>query len=501
MRKLFLYGAAFCAVAFALASCQNDVVSPESPDAGYGGFEIMASVPQPESKTVNDGIHTKWAAGDWIAVFHTDGTLVKDGMFTITDPVSNKFSGNVATAPDPAFTYAWYAFYSSNPSISGPDEAWLYIGGNHTQDGYDNTSHLAGTALPLYGEVADVKGDAMPSIPMKHASGVLKLSVKNELAEAVIINSVTFYTDASMISGSFGVDITSDEVVYIDGNDTYNEASVNISNATELEAGKTAVIYIPMKPFSAVNGKKVKITVNTNKGNCVSEKTLAEVPFEVVAGKVKNASISLTNDMRKIYAPGAYNNWELSTAQWLYNYDNGNLNKFEGIIDFGTTGAPVEFKITDKVNWYGTSDQDKDSVEQNDFNLNGGNNIDIYSKRYYCFHFYKDSQWFHYEFAYNNVAVFGINGDWDNGIEMTFDPKTQLFTADVNVTTAGAFKIRGKSDDNWDWNDANVWGAKMESGAIVPNDFAKPGENIPIAVGNYTIKANLVLWRYEIIAK
>lgn len=242
-----------------------------------------------ETKTVNSGMNTNWENGDKIAVFHSSGdNVVSDGKFTITEPAGNKFYGTLGGELNPAAVYTWYGFYAENLDITSPDGLTVNLGGTFTQNGYNSTAHLAGTSLPLYGKVADVKGDATPSISMNQASGVLKLTVKSSSKEDIVINSVKFTADGQLVSGSFDIDITGESVVYTPVN-AVSEATLNVTGGT---AFTEAVLYIPVSPFTVPAGDAIHLSVNTDKGEFIADKTL-EQEMTVTAGKMRKIGVDI----------------------------------------------------------------------------------------------------------------------------------------------------------------------------------------------------------------
>ena len=113
MKKYLSYlGASLVAIA-ALSSCNKELADPNEGKIGAVPFEISAS--SIDTRTVNDGLSTKWVANDAINLFHAAaGTTAytSDGQFTITSEnlAANKFTGTLAAALK-AGNYDWYAFY------------------------------------------------------------------------------------------------------------------------------------------------------------------------------------------------------------------------------------------------------------------------------------------------------------------------------------------------------------------------------------------------------
>ena len=88
--------------AFALTNCTQEIDNPaqQPEETGYP-FEIVASTV--DTKTVNDGMSTKWAEGDQINLFHavTGSTDYKsNGAFVINDVEAGSFNGNLCEELD-----------------------------------------------------------------------------------------------------------------------------------------------------------------------------------------------------------------------------------------------------------------------------------------------------------------------------------------------------------------------------------------------------------------
>ena len=106
MKKILSWGL-MLAAAFTLTNCAKEITNPDQqPETSGYPFEISASVV--DTKTANDGIKTKWVAGDQINLFHAvcDMTEYKnDGAFTISNADASKFGGSICEALDPTEEY------------------------------------------------------------------------------------------------------------------------------------------------------------------------------------------------------------------------------------------------------------------------------------------------------------------------------------------------------------------------------------------------------------
>ena len=176
MKKIISWGM-MLAAAFTLTNCAKEINNPnEQPESAGYPFEIVASTV--DTKTVNDGMSTKWAAGDQINLFHAvcDKTDYKnDGAFTVSDIENGNFTGAICETLDLEEEYDWYAVYPYNADLVSPKNttAAFTIATGLVQEGYDNMKHLAGDVLPLYGKAIAVPGADMPALKMSQIASVI----------------------------------------------------------------------------------------------------------------------------------------------------------------------------------------------------------------------------------------------------------------------------------------------------------------------------------------
>ena len=293
MKKIISWGM-MLAAAFTLTNCAKEIDAPvqESESNGYP-FEIIASTV--DTKTVNDGMSTRWADGDQINVFHAvcDGEDYKNnGAFEVKETESGNFKGELCEKLDPKEEYDWYAFYPYKSQIASPknEAGWAYIGNKNgiTQEGgYGKTAHLASSNCPLYGVAKAVPAADTPSIEMQHLSSVVAINVTNMTDEPLTVTGATFTANEPIV-GSFYIDFsgvptyTSSEEQYVS-----NAATVNVIGGTALGNGESGVLYLVVKPFTAAKDSKLYLSVNGY------EKELT-MPQDVTftAGKIKTLNFA-----------------------------------------------------------------------------------------------------------------------------------------------------------------------------------------------------------------
>lgn len=302
MKRQILTLGAICAAAFTLTNCNKEIAEPKAPVTEGIPFEIVAATA--DTKTANDGLNTKWTAGDALNVFHAEANSTAYGNndeFTYTG-ADNKFKGTLKTALGGGKSYDWYALYPVNsikkyvittPAGSKDGDGWTYIGNKDgaTQNGYNSKAHLAETLCPLYGVATSIDASTPVSFNMKHIASVVKIVVTNESESPLTVTSVTF-TAPEDIVGSYYMNFTDpDNVVCKASGTSYvsKTATLNVTGGTALAKGEKAEFYIPIKPFKAA-ANNLKITVN---GYEKTPASTADVEFK--AGKIETVNFKYNN--------------------------------------------------------------------------------------------------------------------------------------------------------------------------------------------------------------
>ena len=290
MKKIISWGM-MLAAAFTLTNCAKEINNPnEQPESAGYPFEIVASTV--DTKTVNDGMSTKWAEGDQINLFHAIGETTdykNDGAFIIADLEAGVFAGNLSEQLDVEEEYDWYAVYPYNSELTSPKNttATLTVGKGLVQDGYGNTSHLAGEMMPLFGKAIASSGAGSPKVAMSHIMSVLAVNVTNNTSEAIQVNEVSFEGDGNYLAGSYNFDF-SDEKVTFKPVEAETTATVTVKNAASLAAGESAIVYIPILPFNGCDGDHFTLTVNGE----VTKVLYLDRDVTFAAGKIKTLNFS-----------------------------------------------------------------------------------------------------------------------------------------------------------------------------------------------------------------
>lgn len=327
MKKQIISWGMMLAAAFTLTNCAKEIEGPaQEPETNGYPFEIVASTV--DTKTVNDGMATKWVDGDKINLFHAeaDGTVYQnDADFTVADVDAGRFTGELSSALEAGKKYDWYAIYPYSSKIETPGErteGFTYLGHSKglNQSGYNSTAALDGNICPFYGVAKSVDANTTPSIDMKHLTSVVAINVTNTTDTPVTITTASL-TATEDIVGSYYIDITGSSVTY-NPSEGYvnNTATVNVSGGTALAKGESAILYLAIKPFTAAEGTNLVLSVNG------LEKTL-EMPNDVefYAGKIKTLNFAYDKVAPKtVTFDFTENKWELPVSTDA-DQDAGNI--------------------------------------------------------------------------------------------------------------------------------------------------------------------------------
>lgn len=302
--KTYIAALLLAAACMLTASCSKDSVNDNAPQA-QEPFHIFASISGLETKTINDGMSTRWLVGDRLNLHYAvSGTTdyVSAGRFDIKDASTGRAEIFNGTAPvlDGNTKYDWYAFcrYNSNNSPVKTKMA-VYIGckntGTQTQNGNDNMAHIFGANsnnnfFPLYGCVKGVLGSEFPTIIMKNVASLAEYKVTNSLDKDITITGITL-EGANPFVGSVYVNYEQEEAVVTPGI-TSNSAVLNVSEGTAIAPGASACFYAGVIP-----GEQASLTVTVNvkdadgtAGSQVFTLTPAE-PVIFRSGKIKTLAL------------------------------------------------------------------------------------------------------------------------------------------------------------------------------------------------------------------
>ena len=298
MKKIISWGM-MLAAAFTLTNCAKEIEDPnQQPEVTGYPFEIVASTV--DTKTVNDGMSTKWADGDKLNVFHAVGETtgyVNNNAFTVSDLAEGRFTGNLAGELDPQEEYDWFAFYPYSSYIKTPantSSGYMTVGssasGVQLQKGNGSMSHIAGENYPLVGRAIAVPANSTPKMVMSHVSSLIAVNVKNTLEEPLVVESVSFNAPVEIV-GTYYINFTGDITPesFTGSGEQYvsKAATLKVEEGTAIATDQSAVFYLAVKPFVAKANDKLVITVN----GYAKELTMTkDVTFS--AGKIKTLNFA-----------------------------------------------------------------------------------------------------------------------------------------------------------------------------------------------------------------
>lgn len=229
-------------------------------DAPAGGegvqFELFAL--SPSTKTVNDGLSTKWVVGDKISVWHSvhgGKTYYSDGLFEIDDAEKGHAIGTVSELS--SGKYDWFLFYPGSEKSQNNPGGDIRIAAQPSQEGYDSKAHLAGPDFPLGGCAEQVPHLATPSVTLHPLLSVIEVHVTNAQAIPARVSSVAF-TAPEAISGDFNLSWNGSFTAK--GNNS-ESVSLSVSGGTLLDQSADACLYMGIKPFQASAGSVISLSV------------------------------------------------------------------------------------------------------------------------------------------------------------------------------------------------------------------------------------------------
>ena len=303
MKKIFAAMGLMMAAIVSLVSCQPKEIFSETRT-----MTITAS--SDLTKTTNDGMSTLWAEGDQLHVFYSNGsTYEKAGVFTLSEgngSVSATFTCESAKTPSGSAT--WYAIYSgastavpATPAGSADGDGYVFLGRSNgiDQPAYGDMSKVAASHCPMYGVAQNVSSGATPAFSMKQIASVIEFNVVNNTSGTLVVNSLQLVETVD-IAGQYYLDVTSSEPVLtgVSGK-TINNPLVRIKTPTELAAGASAKIYMPVKPFKHALTAGMEVVVSGSIGGKVGSKTFSLTPSTdaqatFVPGKIKTVTVNVT---------------------------------------------------------------------------------------------------------------------------------------------------------------------------------------------------------------
>ena len=268
MNRLFI-PAGLIIASLAFAGCQKSLqeVSPAEPSEPDMSFTIFAEAPSYDAsaatRTANDGLHTKWVAGDAINIFHSEAgksAYKSDGKFTVSDADAGSFAGSLSETLSGSSD--WFALYPYSADNAALKSVVTVASASQTQTGNGSKAHLAGETFPLWGKLTSVAAADAPTFTMSQLASVAKVHLTNNSSSPLTVSSVKL-TATEEIAGEFTIDFTPSAPEYTAGaSNVSKEVTLTVTDGTAIAVGGSADFYIALKPFTATSGTVLKIAVN-----------------------------------------------------------------------------------------------------------------------------------------------------------------------------------------------------------------------------------------------
>ena len=359
MKKSLFYVGSALAIAFSLTGCQKEIISPDDSNVEKSTpFELVANFD--ETRTVNDGLNTKWKADDAINVFHAvagSTTYVNDGEFTIpqVNLSSNKFTGDINGTLTEGTSYDWYMFYPYTAQIVTPANSsagWVVVGSktssSQVQNGNNDKSHLAGTNVPLWGKITGVTSTSMPEVMVNQACSFIEFNVTNNSGSDLIVSEIQF-TGTEDIVGTYYINYAGESVVFTASGGDYvsSTAKLSVQNGAVIQNEGTASFYMAIKPFSAQSGI-LKVSVNGYEKEINLSKTTI-----FSAGKIKKVNFNYNKLAAKDYVEL---DWESVPEGDADGLTSAELGAIEGVTvnagsDYAESNKPYRVKLEKSTNY------------------------------------------------------------------------------------------------------------------------------------------------------
>lgn len=464
MKKIYSF--LFAAVAmFAVASCSEEIAPEVAPEQNPQEEVVTPSETIKVEFTATRDVETKTTLTDDQTEWETSESIAINGVkFTNTAEATATFSAEV----DPeAFKAPYIAVY--------PYSA------DYDYD-YENTTVSNVTVAAEQTVVAGNFSSQKP-VEIAYQTEAGTLEFKN-------VCSILQFQVPEFDETITSVTITSDKPIAGTGVVSYNDGVPTVTGAEEytvtltgpFETGKT--YYATVLPV-----EDAKLTVRIN-GYLSKETTTA---VDILR--------SYTMTMATLPAP-VKSNWKIAgISSWNYASSTDYMYIEYNMAVRKNVTINTGFKLFTSTNWMGIGNIQAKTVYTNTYNGDGNMSIaegsyDVYISKDMKIH---ESNYLGFFFVVpagtdiSNVQFnnkFGLigNGDWNNDIDLTFNPKGYFLLSNVTMT-GEEFKIR--QDRDW----AHSWGTGGNVTKDTKSTIYHNGANSTCAAGTYDLYTDFVsIW-------
>ncbi len=299
-----------------LTNCMKETAT--APDAVRSSYTIYADLDS-DTKTVNDGLSTKWTEKDSINVFHVESgaSWVSNNIkFVLTDAQTGQFEtdafeGELAEVND------WYVMYPYDSHVVSPYiEGVGYmpvaskVSAVQTQKGNDNMAHIAGPNYPMWGVATGVKSEDLPHVKMTHLTSLVEVEVTNSTDAPLVVNSVSL-TASQDIVGTYYIDFSTETPAFENSGAQYvsNTAVLRVEEGSPIENGQTGKFYLAIKPYTENDYLTIKVNG--------LEKTVSVSELVFTPGKIKTVKFDFSAVPEIVAGPNTSNlKWVLGESAY-----------------------------------------------------------------------------------------------------------------------------------------------------------------------------------------
>lgn len=284
------------------------------------GDDITVIASCVQTKTVNDGLATRWQDSDKLSVFAEASAGYSNSLFNYTG--NESFKGKL---PPLAETKPMYAVYPYTSKWKSPKTISVNASNRLTQTGNGSLAHLAGPGFPLYGKSS---GSRTPSFPMAQLLAVASFNITNGEDKPITVKSIEF-TAPVPVSGEFIIDITGDAPVYVPEKDrSSGTVTLNVNGGTEIVCGETASFYMGMVPFNTTGNFNISVKAECGGVEVVSSKKIEEKTIAIAAGAITGLNYTFTVPAEEGTTPG-----DVEAFLGTFNLVNEDMDSFMAAAD------------------------------------------------------------------------------------------------------------------------------------------------------------------------
>lgn len=498
MRNKMLFWGILTATAVSLFSCAKVEPVIETAEPENNGIPFEIRIFSDETKTTNSGMSTLWAANDEVNLFHassTSGPYTSDGKFQTTTAGANvTFSGTLAGALSSG-SYYWYAFYPYRSNITKPNNTgstgFVTVGsaktGVQTQVGVSNMNHIAGANYPLAGVSAATAHDVIPTFSLSHLTTLMAVEVTNDSGSDITVTSVSLYSESEDIVGTYYIDFTGASPVFTKSGDSYvgKTATLSVSSGN-IADGETETFYLAVKPFTAVAGDDLTLSVTTaefGEQQSVKQPT-ADKTF--LPGKKNTLRLTYTNS-----TPLTLPEVNISSSPYKVGFENAEsftpTSSYNNVVEKQDGAADRKWNILSGSVSTTQALVGSNSMLMRDYNANAfapyvSTAFKFNSLKYVTFKAKTKKLGYDLQLYYSTDE--GIS--WTAGESFTLSTTAKVYSTTFATTLSGAaikFAIKqpGSRTDNQD-----VWIDDVEFHSTVPSASVTPATSAATAYENTT---------------